>query len=67
MIYKSRKYKFNNKDSPITIGRKDCKINIKSTIFSKNQSTLIYEKNKWFICDGFEEKRSTNGTWLICF
>lgn len=50
-------------ESPVTIGRKNCKINLNSTIFSKNQSSILFENNKWFISDGFQERKSTNGTW----
>ncbi len=51
-------------DSPITIGRKDCLVNLNSSIFSKNQSTIFWDNNKWFVSDGFIDKLSTNGTWF---
>jgi pSer/pThr/pTyr-binding forkhead associated (FHA) protein len=51
-------------DSPITIGRKDCLVNLNSSIFSKNQCTIFWDNNKWFVSDGFIDKLSTNGTWF---
>jgi len=59
------KYDFSSSDSPITIGRKNCVITINSNAISKNQSTLFFENKSWFITDGFENKGSTNGTWLL--
>jgi hypothetical protein len=60
-----KKFELKAEDSPITIGRKGCKINLNATIYSKNQCTVFCEKNKWYICDGYEDKKSTNGTWLL--
>jgi len=60
-----KKLDFFAADSPITIGRKGCTINLDSNIYSKVQCTVMFDKNKWFICDGYGNKKSTNGTWIL--
>ena len=58
------KFEFNSAESPVTIGRKNCKINLNSSNnISKYQCTIIFENNKWYISDGDMEKPSKNGTW----
>ena len=57
-------YNFNKiEDCPITIGRSNCKINIKNNSISKNHAVINYieEKNCLFIKD----LESTNGTYFI--
>ena len=51
----------------VKIGRsKENDIILKNLAYSRIQTSLIYkeEENVWYIQDGFEEKRSMNGTWL---
>jgi hypothetical protein len=51
----------------VTIGRsKECDIILKSLAFSRIQTTIYYneEENMWYVQDGFNEKKSMNGTWL---
>ena len=59
-------YLFNSEDSPITLGRQNCTINLNYSFLSKKNCTIQYnvEKNEWEILDGNEGKPSTNGTWL---
>jgi hypothetical protein len=59
-------YYFKPKDSPITIGRYKCTITLDYSSLSKKQCSIVYnpEEMCWEIFDGFEEKPSTNGTWL---
>jgi hypothetical protein len=60
-------YNFEPKDSPVTIGRGDCKITLNYSSLSKKHCTICYNLyyNTWEIHDGFEDKKSTNGTWLL--
>jgi len=60
-------YHFDPKDSPVTIGRGDCKIKLNYSSLSKKHCTIYYNiySNIWEIYDGFENKESTNGTWLL--
>lgn len=51
----------------IKIGRnKNCDIILKSLAYSRVQTSLYYKKDekKWYIQDGFSDKKSMNGTWL---
>ena len=51
----------------VKIGRsKENDIILKNLAYSRIQTSLYYkeEENVWYIQDGFEEKRSMNGTWL---
>lgn len=64
-------YEFSYKNDTITIGRgencdiylSDCEADV-----SKVQCSLQYsaEDKQWMLRDGTGEKKSTNGTWLIC-
>ena len=52
----------------VTIGRsKECDIILKGLAYSRIQTTIYYkeEENLWYIQDGFNEKKSMNGTWLF--
>lgn len=59
-------YQFNPRDSPVTIGRNNCTINLNYSFLSKRHCVLSYnEHNKsWEIYDGYKGRPSTNGTWL---
>ena len=60
----NKKYDFNKiKDLPITIGRNNCKINIKNNSISKNHAVIDYnnESNMFFIKD----LGSTNKTYFV--
>ena len=51
----------------VKIGRsKNCDIILKSLAYSRVQTSLYYKKdeNRWYIQDGFNDKKSMNGTWL---
>lgn len=70
--YKQKKdytYEFSYKNVNITIGRgEQCDISLKDceSDISKIQCTVSYSNEKiWMIRDGYEDKESTNGTWLI--
>ncbi len=65
---KNNEYKYYISDSPISIGRENCLININHNHLSRIHSTLLYDsyKNKWKIIDGDEKgKFSSHGTWII--
>ena len=52
----------------IKIGRsKECDIILKGLAYSRIQTCLYYkeEENIWYIIDGFDGKKSMNGTWLF--
>lgn len=52
---------------PIKIGRSNqCDVIIEDAVLSKLQSHIYYnqEKDSWFLEDGFNNKKSLNGTWL---
>jgi hypothetical protein len=59
-------YIFNSEDSPITIGRQNCTVNLDFSFLSKRNCTILYnaEKKAWEIFDGNGGSPSTNGTWL---
>jgi len=51
----------------VKIGRsKNCDIILKSLAYSRVQTSIYYKKdeNIWYIQDGFDNKKSMNGTWL---
>ena len=61
-------YNFHKENSPISIGREKCLIEINEKSISRIHSTLIYnnEKEKWYLNDGNGKgKHSTHGTWLM--
>ena len=61
-------YLFGVAKEVVKIGRsKDCDIILKSLAYSRIQTTLYYKENEntWYIIDGYDEKRSMNGTWLF--
>ncbi len=60
-------YVFRKEESPVTIGRKSsCGIRIDSTLLSKEHCHLNYtNENKWELKDGYNDRSSTNGTWLL--
>lgn len=63
----SESYLFGMTKEIVKIGRcKKCDIILKSLAYSRVQTTLYYnkEENIWYIQDGFDEKKSMNGTWL---
>ena len=52
----------------IKIGRsKECDIILKGLAYSRIQTCLYYneDENIWYIIDGFDGKKSMNGTWLF--
>ena len=60
-------FEFSIDDSPITIGRNKCKVNLDFSILSKKHCVLKFDKEEkvWIITDGIEGRPSTNGTWLL--
>lgn len=60
---------FNKEIEKVTIGRsKECTLHVdRSTSFSRIQFRVVYDYSdkKWYIYDGDENKKSTNGTWLF--
>jgi hypothetical protein len=59
-------YRFTSDESPITIGRHNCKVNMDSNSISKIHCTLEYNINTnfWQISDGSGDKISLHGIWL---
>ena len=65
---KCSEYKFHTSNSPISIGRERCLININQKFISRIHANLIYNsyKNQWKIVDGNGKgKFSSHGTWII--
>ena len=65
---KCNEYKFHTSNSPISIGREKCLININQKFISRIHANLIYNsyKNQWKIVDGNGKgKFSSHGTWII--
>ena len=65
---KFNEYKFHTSNSPISIGREGCLININKKFISRVHANLIYNiyKNQWKIVDGNGKgKLSSHGTWII--
>ena len=60
-------YAFNQKQfKKIYIGNKEeCNIVLEDNLLDDIHCTIKYKKGKgWFIIDGYEEKKSINGTWV---
>ncbi len=62
---KGELFQFSPGDSPVTIGRGKCKIKMNSSVYSKIHCTIDFNETEgyWYIKDGCNKKRSTNGTW----
>lgn len=63
-----QKFDFTIKDSSIIIGRgKKSSVKIEASILSKQHCTINYNTDykTWEIKDGFANKPSLNGTWLL--
>jgi hypothetical protein len=61
-------FKKPNKNKPILLGRSSkCNIHISSNLLSKIHCNIIYDydNNNFIMKDGFINKFSTNGTWLV--
>jgi len=59
-------FKFSSQDEVIKIGRmNDCQIIFEGNNLSRYQCSLVYKEGFWYIYDGFNEKQSTNGTWIF--
>ena len=60
-------FSFEPKDSPISIGRGDCTIKLAHPSLSKLHCSIIFNKSSkcWEIRDGYGDRNSTNGTWLM--
>jgi pSer/pThr/pTyr-binding forkhead associated (FHA) protein len=56
---------FKNEGRPITIGRSDSNdVKINDKLLSKTQCHIICdEDNRWVLHDGWNNRKSTNGTW----
>ena len=64
----TKKFEFDQTKKVITIGRgKKCDILLYHLSYSRIQTTFWYydKEESWFIEDGNEEKKSTNGTWAF--
>lgn len=49
----------------MVIGRTpNCDIRIEDKLLSKTQAVIFYDGAHWVIRDGFQDKESTNGSWL---
>ena len=51
----------------IVVGRTpDCDIRINDKLLSKNQAHIVFspDHTSWWLIDGYNNKASTNGTWL---
>ena len=56
-----------HKEQLMIVGRSpNCDIRIDDELLSKMQATVSYspQLQMWTICDGYQGKNSTNGTWL---
>jgi len=42
----------------------NCDIRIEDKLLSKTQAVIFHDGENWVIRDGFQDKESTNGTWL---
>jgi hypothetical protein len=61
-------FKKPKKNKPILLGRSSkCNIHISSNLLSKIHCNIIYDydNNNFIMKDGFNNKYSTNGTWLV--
>jgi FHA domain len=53
------------KSKVFTIGRSQlCHINLTENTISRIQCRVLYNKGKWVLLDGIENKPTVNGTWL---
>ena len=68
-LKEDRKFEFEKKEKIITIGKgNNCKISVESKMnISKIQCTLTFSinDNAWILNDGYEDKNSNNGTWMV--
>ena len=54
-----------NEDQEIVIGRTpNCDIRIEDKLLSKAQATIKFDGQHWILIDGYDNRESTNGTWL---
>jgi hypothetical protein len=58
---KTKKYSFEMKDAPITIGKEDCSINIPKSSISKINSRIGYEKGSFW----YKDENSKNASTLV--
>ena len=58
---KTKKYSFEMKDAPITIGKEDCSINIPKSSISKINSSIAYEKGSFW----YKDENSKNASTLV--
>lgn len=60
-------FQFSSSDSPVTLGRSKCKVNLDFSILSKKHCVIKFDQELkvWEINDGSEGRPSTNGTWLL--
>lgn len=64
----TKKYEFDKDKKIITLGRgKKCDILLYHLSYSRIQTTFWFDEKEqeWFLQDGNEEKKSTNGTWAF--
>lgn len=71
MVYGNEETKckvFNKEQNKVVKLGRDTKSDIilESYAFSRVHASFFYDENteKWYIQDGFEGKKSTNGTWI---
>ncbi len=64
--YTLKTFCFKIEDSPVTIGRQNCTINLNYSFLSKRHCILSFDKDNkfWVIIDGNGNRPSTNGTWV---
>lgn len=62
-IYLITSYTFEPSQSPVTIGRSKCNINLSDNFLSKTHCKLEYNNNSWNLIDGTSDRPSKNGTW----
>ena len=61
-----KKYNFLKENSVVKVGRmNDCAVKFEGNSLSRYQCAFEYIDNAWYLSDGWEEKPSTNGTWLF--
>jgi hypothetical protein len=62
-----KKYTFSQSVGKLSIGRVNCNIIIENSNVSKKHCVIEYDTtiNQWKIRDGYQNKPSTHGTWLM--
>jgi len=65
--FKDQSFAYNPlNQSAVKIGRsKDLDIVYKDDSISRFQCSFLFDNNTWYVQDGVDDKKSTNGIWLL--